>query len=380
MAGQERSLKLLGLKDQPVNIPLMPRIPHRQPLPIQAADIILEMISSGDIQDLLPGERSLASQLQIGRDTLRAALEILEADGIISSREHGKRRRILSSATRKSRATKRIAFLSPKTLVQLPPWMLVEFDTLRELLNQRGYVLQLVTPGLFHLKNPARKLESLIKDIEADAWILHQCTPPVQEWFDAQKIPALIRGYPQPDIQIPFIDEDWEAAAFHAGTLLKRNGHRRVGLLIPNTHLAGLRATEVGLRKAFPEAEGLDPIVSMIEKGTTESVTRLLARTLRLQEPPTAIIATRSRQALTILSWMAQENLSIPKDLSLITLASEPWYEHLLPRPSHYFSDPTILARTVLRHILPISEGKASSSTKKLLIPDYVPGLTVRSV
>ena len=49
-------------------------------------------------------------------------------------------------------------------------------------------------------------------------------------------------------------------------------------------------------------------------------------------------------------------------------------------RPSHYFSDPTILARTVLRHILPISEGKASSSTKKLLIPDYVPGLTVRSV
>ena len=266
MAGQERSLKLLGLKDQPVNIPLMPRIPHRQPLPIQAADIILEMISSGDIQDLLPGERSLASQLQIGRDTLRAALEILEADGIISSREHGKRRRILSSATRKSRATKRIAFLSPKTLVQLPPWMLVEFDTLRELLNQRGYVLQLVTPGLFHLKNPARKLESLIKDIEADAWILHQCTPPVQEWFDAQKIPALIRGYPQPDIQIPFIDEDWEAAAFHAGTLLKRNGHRRVGLLIPDTHLAGLRATEVGLRKAFPEAEGLDPIVSMIEK------------------------------------------------------------------------------------------------------------------
>ncbi|MEJ6580032.1 MAG: substrate-binding domain-containing protein [Akkermansiaceae bacterium] len=352
----------------------MPRIPNRQSLPSQAAQVIQEMISSGDLHGLLPGERTLASQLQIGRDTLRAALIILEASGIISANEHGKRRRILSTARKCRTATKCIAFLSPKNLTQLPPWMLVEFDSLRDLLHQRGYRLQLLTPGLFHLKNPARKLETLLSDTDADAWILYQCPGIIQQWFNQQKIPALIRGYPYSGITIPFIDEDWEAAAYHAGTLLKRQGHERIGLLMPDSKLAGLAATEKGLRKSFPDTDAIIPI---IEKGSAENVALALARTLRLEAPPTAIIATRSRHTLSIISWMAQQKLSIPQDLSLITITSEPWFEHLLPKPSHYFSDPAHLARTVVRSILPIAQGKLSSSTKKLLIPEYIPGETV---
>ena len=338
------------------------------------------MIAKGDIRDRLPGERTLATQLQIGRDTLRAALEILEADKAISPREHGKRRQILAISPRKESATKRITYLSPKHLTQLPPWMLVEFDTLRELLNQRGYELQLVSPGLFHLKNPTRKLETLIQDTESDAWILYQCPRPVQQWFNQQSVPALIRGYPQPDIQIPFIDEDWEAAAFHAGTLLKRNGHHRIGLLMPDTNLAGLKATERGLRKAFDQQQDSDPVVPIIEKGTAEHVVRAMSRALRLSRPPTAIVATRSRHALSLISWMAQQNLNIPRDLSLVTLASEPWYENLIQEPTHYFSDPGNFARTVLRRILPIADGKTSAATNKLLIPEYVAGNTVSSI
>jgi DNA-binding LacI/PurR family transcriptional regulator len=352
----------------------MSRIPSRQSLPSQAAQIIQDMISSGDFRELLPGERTLAAQLQIGRDTLRAALGILEAARVISPNEHGKRRRILTTAGKGRTATKRIAFLSPKNLAQLPPWMLVEFDSLRDLLTQRGYRLQLINPGLFHLKNPARKLESLLSDIDADAWILYQCPGTIQQWFHQHKIPSLIRGYPYPDITIPFIDEDWEAAAFHAGTLLTREGHQHIGLLMPDSKLAGLSATERGLRKALPENSTLIPI---IEKGSAENVALALARCLRLENPPTAIVATRSRHTLSIISWMAQQKLAIPQDLSLITITSEPWFEHLLPKPSHYFSDPTHLARTVVRSILPIAQGKLSSSTKKLLIPEYIPGETV---
>ena len=357
----------------------MSRIPHRQPLPTQAAEIIQEMISSSELQNLLPGERTLASQLQIGRDTLRAALNILENKGVISARSHGKRRRILKEATEETSTVKRIAFLSPKKLIQFPPWMMVEFDILRELLNQRGFELQLVSPAIFHLKNPTRKLETTLKDIDADAWILYQCPPPVQQWFDQRNIPALIRGYPHPGIQIPYLDEDWGAAAFHAGTLLKRHGHSRIGLLMPDTRLAGLKATEAGLHRAFPNPDDDSAIVPIFEKGSALSVGRALDRVRRLESPPTAIIATRSRHTLSIISWMGQQKLSIPTDLSLIILASEPWYEHIVPEPSHYFSDPQSVARNVVRSILPIVEEKTSGNVEKLLIPEYVPGLTVAS-
>lgn len=355
----------------------MVRMPKRLTLPLQAAEIILEMITNGDIQDLLPGERKLASQLQIGRDTLRSALLILEGDGVISPREHGKRRKILMTAARVDSSTQRIAYLSPKRLTELPPWMMVEFDTLREFLHKQDYQLQLVSPGLFHLKNPTRKLESLIKDNDVDAWILYQCPPAVQEWFQKNKIPSLIRGSAHPGIDIPSVDEDWSASAFHAGSLLKRLGHSRIGLLRPETKLVGLTATEEGLRKACPPTDDLDPIVPMIEKGTPENIAMVVERSLRLAHPPTAIVTTRSRHLLTLLTWAGQQGLQIPDHLSVVSLSSEPWFDHILPGPTHYATDPAAFARTVLRHIIPIATGQSYQSVQKLLIPEYVPGKTV---
>lgn len=354
-------------------------MPHRQTLPLQAAEIVLEMISAGDIQDLLPGERKLASQLQIGRDTLRSALLILESDGVISPREHGKRRKILTTAARAATATYRIAYLSPKRLTQLPPWMMVEFDTLREFLHKQDYQLQLVSPGLFHLKNPTRKLESLIKDNDVDAWILYQCPPAVQEWFQKNKIPALIRGSAQPNINIPSVDEDWNASAYHAGSLLKRHGHSRIGLLRPEANLVGLAATEEGLRRACPTTDDLDPIIPLVEKGTPENIALVLERSLRLQHPPTAIVTTRSRHLLTLLTWANQYGIKIPEDLSVVSLSSETWFDHILPKPTHYATDPSGFARTVLRHIIPIATGQSYQSVQKLLIPEYIAGKTVSS-
>lgn len=353
----------------------MSKIPQRQPLSVQAAEIIADMINSGDFQNRLPGERELATQLQIGRDTLRAAFDLLEADQVISPREHGKRRDILAKATHNASSTKRIAFLSPKKLAQLPPWMLMEFDSLRGLLNQRGYELKLTSPGLFHLKNPAKKLAALIADTDAAAWILYQCPSQVQQWFQKHKVASLIRGYPQPDIKIPFIDEDWEAAAYHAGTQLKRLGHRRIGLLMPESNLAGLMATKVGLCKAFQEDD--DAVFSIIEKGSAKQVDLALSRAMSLHDPPTSIVATRSRHILSTLSWATRQSLLIPKDLSLVTIASEPWFQHLLPLPSHYFSDPESLARAVARQISPIAQGKSAGAIRKLLIPEYISGGTI---
>ena len=43
----------------------MPRLPQRQSLPTQTAEIILEMVKAGEFTNSLPGERTLANQLQI---------------------------------------------------------------------------------------------------------------------------------------------------------------------------------------------------------------------------------------------------------------------------------------------------------------------------
>ena len=112
--------KELGLKTRPVIRLVHAPPPQRLGLPAQAAEIIKEMIENRELQHLLPGERTLAANLQIGRDTLRAALDALEAEQWIAPREHGKRRKILRSSgaspTGRPAATKRVALLSPKRL------------------------------------------------------------------------------------------------------------------------------------------------------------------------------------------------------------------------------------------------------------------------
>ena len=140
--------------------PDMSRLPKRHGLPSQAAGIIEEMITTGELQNFIPGERTLAERLQIGRDTLRASLQILEQKRVISEPQHGRRRSILNQSPSPTRtSSKRVGFLSPKKLLQLPPQLLAEFDTLRELLQKQFYELELVSPGIFHLQNPFAKLE-----------------------------------------------------------------------------------------------------------------------------------------------------------------------------------------------------------------------------
>lgn len=358
----------------------MPRLPQRYSLPSQTAEIILDMVKSGEITDTLPGERTLASRLQIGRDTLRAALEILEAQEVISPREHGKRRTVLNQGGElQTNRSRRVAFMSPKELRELPPNMLIEVDTLRELLNSRGYDLELITPGIFHLKNPARRLDKILRDHQYDIWILHQCPLQVQQWFQKNKIPAIVRGYANEGIEIPSLDEDWYASAFHAGGVLKRHGHKSVGLLMPDTKLAGLLASEQGLRDAIelPNSDGT--VHAIIDNPDPASTHRAMERALKLKSPPTALVGTRSRHTLTVLSWLAQHKLTIPRDISYISLSYEQWYSHLTPRVDHYHSDPTTFARSMVRKIVSHFENKKVQRLR-LLIPEYIAGDSVRKI
>ncbi len=70
---------------------LSPKSVTRDLLSIKATEAICRLITSQELKpgDRIPSERELSEQLQIGRNTLRAALAILEKEGIIT-RQLGK--------------------------------------------------------------------------------------------------------------------------------------------------------------------------------------------------------------------------------------------------------------------------------------------------
>lgn len=115
---------------------------------------------------------------------------------------------------------------------------------------------------------------------------------------------------------------------------------------------------------------------SIKEQGTAEAVAASLEKIYRTKNPPTAIIATRSRQVLTLISWMATHRLSIPKDISLISLPYDNVFNALVPKIAHYTMDQAIAARGVVRILDSVINRK--STKQKLIIPKFIPGGSVK--
>lgn len=352
-------------------------MPTRGNLVVECARVIRMRISAGEWSEVLPGERSLANALEVGRDTVRLALRLLERDQVLSPPQAGSKRNIRVLANHRNASESRnlrIGILSPLRLEQLSQPMLFEVDHLRRALAGKNGTLDLFSPGWYEHKNPSKRLAQLVKDDPCDAWILFRSSAQIQRWFEDSEVPCLIRGYPQTNIQLPHLDVNWEATARHAAGRLWRLGHRRIGILTPPEALGGVEAAVKG---ASDLGEPDFSVHVMPENRTVESLIQAFSRALKLKDPPTAVIATRPRQAATAMTWLTSRGIRVPSQLSLVSLAHEPFLDYLVPAVSCYKIDPEGVSKQVIRRIESLLEGSPNRGGHSWITPEVVTGASI---
>jgi DNA-binding LacI/PurR family transcriptional regulator len=118
----------------------------------------------------------------------------------------------------------------------------------------------------------------------------------IQRWFEQSGIPAFLYEFPFAGVNLPYVAPDWEAAAFHAGVQLARQGHRVIGILEYRERRPGLVAEERGLERALATAGGGGHLVVFKDDRTPASVARSLELAFGLKERPTALVLTRAPQ------------------------------------------------------------------------------------
>lgn len=352
-------------------------MPVRGNLVEECVRVIRLRLEAGEWGGGLPGERTLAQTLEVGRDTVRLALQRLEHDHVLSPAQAGSKRRILTVPDRSTGSrveALRIGVLSPRRLEQLPQPTLFEIDHLRRALGQNGGSLDLFSPSWFEQKDPTKHLARLVEDEPCSAWVLFRTSEQIQRWFSKSDIPCLVRGYPFTADLLPHLDVDWEATARHSSGRLWRQGHRRVGILIPPGHLRGVEAAVKGAG-ALGEADF--SLIEMPENGSVEGVCRTLARALRIETPPTAIIAIRPRQAATALTWLGTQGIQVPADFGIISLAHEPFMENLVPELSGYRVDPETVSKLVIRRVKMLISGVPGRGRSSWITPEVVKGASI---
>jgi len=357
----------------------MEHLPKRTTLVEETAATLEEWIRSGILKEVLPGEMPLKARLGVGRDTLRLALKVLTREGWISAAGQGRQRQVepgkLAAGEPAVNERLPVTFLSPYPVAHRLTLMEMEDTRLR--LEAQGRALHFVSPRLFHLKHPHGHLRRLVREHPSAAWVLYAVSEPIQRWFEQQDIPTLLFETPFDGVNLPFVTDDWEAAAFHAGIQLMRHGHRIVGIFEYRERRPGLLAEERGLERALSTVQPPGRLVVFKDDLTPPSVAHSFDQAFELGEPPTALVLTRAAQVLTCFSWLVSRGIRAPQDISVVCLPNDSWFSELHPPLSHYRADAQATARHIGDRVLElVAVGRVARKSIRLH-REYMPGATI---
>lgn len=350
----------------------MNSLPRRHSLVEETAAVLRRRIEAGMWSLHLPGEHELAGLLQVGRNTLRSALAVLEGEGTLKS-TNGKRREIVASGAGPA-AVKIATLLMSKAPGEFPPATSQWIDATRDRLESEGWSWRvLVEPGVYR-GCPGPTLETLTKSQPGGVWILHRSTPAMQRWFEESGCRCVLAGSRHAGVALPQVEIDYGAVSRHAAGRFLTRGHRILAVLRPEGLFAGDEESSASFREACGDLE----VREILCRAKAFDVAKAVHAMLRKSPRPTALYVLHADHCVTALGCLQQAGLSIPRDLSLICRDDAPYLAWLCPEPSRYRHNPKLFAS---RLATLVNRGVRQKSTRSsLVMPSAVEGSTLARV
>ncbi|PTX97875.1 hypothetical protein DB354_06240 [Opitutus sp. ER46] len=344
---------------------------------MQVADVLRGEIEAGTWGRSLPGERQLAERLNVSRKTIRRALALLRSAGLV----HTARSRA-STLAQPDRAAPRppapkVALLLPEPLEGARPFTVLWVNHLMALLHESGTPLEVIVGSKFFGSRAGRSLRRLVDSHPARCWILARSHRTLQQWFEQNRVPAVVAGSAHAGIALPSVDIDHHALCRHAALTFLRQGHRRLALFLEQAGHAGDDNSERGFREGVAtSADAAAPLICRPAKGPA-AVMRELRRLQALPTPPTGFLLSNSFSYLTVLSALAQQGRRVPHEVSLISRDEEPFLSHLHPVPTRYAIRPVKFAAALHQAIKRIQSQGHAERFEVRIMPDFVRGASV---
>lgn len=351
-------------------------LPRRSSLPIEAARCLRLRLAHGDWTRVLPGEMDLARELQVGRSTIRAALAVLEKEGLIRT-ANGRRREVVGTVKKvREPSGKVVVMLLPAPWQTLPPSAMLWMDLLRSRLQAGGWQMHFTVEAAAFRLAPAGILDSLIVRHPSAVWILYRSPAVMQQWFEKNEVRAVIAGSCHAGVSLPQVDTDFRATSRHAASRLLGLGHRRLAILTPAAPFAGDEESLQGVREAIEAVEEASLQVVPV-RDSKASVTRALRGLLAFSERPTAIFTLEARHTATALTYLAQQGVAVPGVMSLLSRDHDGFLTHLVPEPARYERQPEAFAKKLEHLVTALGSGVPLKKRRSLIMPTFVRGETL---
>lgn len=352
--------------------------PTRFSLAARVAEVLRNDLGRGKWRLWLPSESELCHQLKVSRNTVRAALQALQREGLVSSSQGSRRRILHQPAARRLVHAKVVGWLTFEPPNLASPETTLYLDELRRHAHNAGYELVVIPGENIRSASGGKSLANLVRRTRAACWVLAAANSAVQRWFYTRKQHTVVLGSCHEGIHLPCVDADFRAESRHAVGQFLGLGHRVIALVIPRTKLAGDLASEAGFREGVERAGRKDVVARIAHHDlTAESVQRAVGSLWDRPHPPTAILAGRARHFLTVLTHLTNTGLRVPRDVSLISREHEWFLDNVIPSVACYRQNTEAIAARFSRMVVQLASTGVCMRTPILFMPRFREGDTL---
>lgn len=338
-------------------------------LPELAAEDLRRLLAAGEFGNTLPGVRTLAEALGVSVPTVCRALRLLEGEGALSGGGGRRRWQIVcpseARSTKRPRALKpggRLLFLSDDSLGSDRQSGVEVFATILDLIGNKDWMVMHRVMEFRNAVRPRKAWDEILRLNQPDALIALRGTAVLARW-------ALERG-----VRILFLGgesvNDVPMLAIRTSTMLATTleklistGHERI--LLP---MCGKKPAFVnGCRQAAHDwllAAGVSTS-RLIVAETAYAAPEVMADLIRAywkKHSPDALISLDYREFVAASCALKSLEISIPEDVSVVTLTHNPSINWHLPAISHFEHPVKQLARTAAKWVMDGKSGRAPSS------------------
>ena len=269
----------------------------------------------------IPSEKELAEQFGVSRQTVRRAMEDLNAAGIVESRR-GSGTYVSVNARRPLKGETRIAVMLTYVDTYIFPALIRGIESE---LSREGCILQIAVNGNA-VERERMMLKELIRSHSVDGLIAEAVksglpNPNLDLYRELEKmgIPVLFVNSYYRDLDIPHISLDDRMAGYLATKHLLECGHTRIGGIFKSDdgqgHLRYAGYTEALMEQDIKVMGGR---IIWLDSGESSELEEESRRILKRLKDCTACVCYNDEVAYKLTEILRKEAIRVPEDMSVV--------------------------------------------------------------